>query len=229
MLALVSLMLAGCRRAGDSTSEDPGAVAADAGAVEAPVFDPARSPARWEIDGTTVAAAPALPPVLARALREHGRDPVEVQDHIIVDINDDAQLDALVLLPAASVAGAFDHLVMLSHGESVQIHELAGLVDGAVFAVAVIPLVDGPTLVAAGPRMGSCERGPIWWFLRPTGSLLEDVGSIAVEPHDCAEAVAEIVFEREEDGRVSGVAVRHGDAVVRHVWDASLGSFRVAE
>src|SRR5690606_31826487 len=140
---------------------------------------------RWIIDGTTVAADPSLPLPLARALREHGRASEEVQDRILYDLNDDGRLDAVVLLPAPEVAGAYDHLVLLSEGESVRVHAIAELVPGALFGAAVLPLVDGPTLVGVAPRLGGCTRGPQWSFLRPTGGLLEPVGSVRVDDYDC--------------------------------------------
>jgi hypothetical protein len=55
--------------------------------------------------------------------------------------------------------------------------------------------------------------------------LLEAVGRIAVEPYDCSVAKAEIVFVRGEDGRVSAVEQRHGEALTQYRWDAALGSF----
>jgi hypothetical protein len=186
-------------------------------------------PPRWVIDGSTLAEDSALPVELDRALRAHGRVREDVQDHIVVDLNDDGRLDAVVGLPAPAIAGAYDFLVLLSDGESVRVHALAQLMDGAIFTVAVLPLVDGPTLIAAGPRLGSCERGPSWSFLRPTGALLESVGRIAVEPYDCAVAKAEIVFVRGDDGRVLAIEQRHGEAVTRYRWDAALGSFAVIE
>lgn len=115
---------------------------------------------RWVIDGTTLAADPSLPTALDRALREHGRASEEVQDRILHDLNGDGQLDAVVLLPAAAVAGAYDHLVLLSEGDSIRVHAINELVPGANFSAAVVPLIDGPTLVAVAPRIGGCERGP---------------------------------------------------------------------
>ena len=175
-----------------------------------------------------MAADPTLPLALDRALREHGRAGEEVQDHIIFDLNSDGQLDAVVLLPAPAVAGAYDHLVLLSDGESIRTHVIAELVPGALFSAAVVPLVDGPTLVAVAPRLGGCERGPEWTFLRATGGLLEPVGSVRVDDYDCAVAEASVTFERDADGRVSAVVVRHGDAVTRHRWDPSVGSFVIS-
>jgi hypothetical protein len=186
-------------------------------------------PARWVIDGTTIADDSALPLELDRALREYGRLREDVQDHIVVDLNDDGRLDAVVGLPAPAITGAYDFLVLLSDGDAVRVHALAEMVDGATFTVAVVPLVDGPTLIAAAPRLGSCERGPSWAFLRPTGDLLEGVGRIAVEPFDCAVSKAEIVFVRREDGRVLEVEERHGKRATRYRWDAGLGSFSVVE
>lgn len=180
---------------------------------------------RWSIDGTTLAADPSLPAPLDRALREHGRASEEVQDRILHDLNGDGRLDAVVLLPAPSVAGSYDHLVLLSEGDSVRVHAVGELVSGALFSAAVIPLVDGPTLVAVAPRLGGCERGPEWTFLRPTGSLLEPVGSVRVDDYDCTVADASVDFERGEDGRVSAVVVRHGDSVKLYRWDGSVGSF----
>jgi hypothetical protein len=185
-------------------------------------------PLRWVIDGSTIAEDSALPLELDRALREHGRLREDVQDHVVVDLNDDGRLDAIVSLPALEITGAYDFLVLLSDGEAVRVHALEQLVDGAIFTVAVVPLVDGPTLIAAAPRLGSCERGPAWGFLRPTGVLLEGVGRIAVEPFDCAVSKAEIVFVRREDGRVSAVEQRHGQQLTRYRWDPALGSFAVA-
>jgi hypothetical protein len=185
-------------------------------------------PSRWAIDGGTMAGDSSLPLELDRALREHGRMREDVQDHIVVDLNDDGRLDAVVSLPAPAISGAYDFLVLLSDGDVIRVHTLAELVEGAIFTVAVLPLVDGPTLLAAGPRLGSCERGPSWVFLRPTGDLLEGVGRIAVEPYDCAVAEAEIVFVRGDDGRVSAIEQRHGEVVTRYRWDAALGSFAVA-
>jgi hypothetical protein len=186
-------------------------------------------PPRWVIDGGTVAEDSALPIELDRALREHGRLREDVQDHIVFDLNEDGRLDAVVGLPAPAISGAYDYLVLLSDGESVRVHVLAELVDEAIFAVAVLPLVDGPTLIAAGPRLGSCDHGPSWVFLRPTGALLEGVGRLAVEPYDCAVATAEIVFVRGEDGRVSAIEQRHDEAMTRYRWDAALGSFAVID
>jgi hypothetical protein len=182
-------------------------------------------PKRWAIDGSTIADDTALPVEIDRALRDHGRLREDVQDHIVVDVNDDGRLDAVVSLPAPAIAGAYDFLVLLSAGDDVRVHTLADLMDEAIFTVAVVPLADGPTLIAASPRLGSCDRGPSWTFLRPTGELLEAVGRIAVEPYDCAVAKAEIVFVRGDDGRVSTVEQRQGDAVTRYRWDAALGSF----
>jgi hypothetical protein len=224
--------LLGCRPA----TPEPGSVE-----PEPPPSDPAAErgaprnaddfgpPARWVIDGSTLAEDSALPLELDRALREHGRLREDVQDHIVVDLNDDGRLDAVVGLPAPAITGAYDFLVLLSDGDSVRVHVLAELVDGAIFTVAVVPLVDGPTLIAAAPRLGSCERGPAWAFLRPTGNLLEGVGRIAVEPFDCAAAKAEIVFSRREDGRVAEVLQRHGQQATRYRWDPGLGSFAVIE
>jgi hypothetical protein len=187
------------------------------------------APPRWVIDGSTIAEDSALPVELDRALREHGRLREDVQDHIVVDLNEDGRLDAVVGLPAPAISGAYDFLVLLSDGDSVRVHTLAELVDGAVFTVAVLPLVDGPTLIATAPRLGGCERGPSWSFLLPTGALLESVGRIAVEPYDCAVAKAEIVFVRGKDGRVSAIEQRHGDTLTRYRWDGALGSFAVLE
>src|SRR5262245_23187611 len=53
-------------------------------------------PSRWMIDGGTIAEDNALPLELDRALREHGRLREDVQDHIVVDLNDDGRLDAVV-------------------------------------------------------------------------------------------------------------------------------------
>jgi hypothetical protein len=186
-------------------------------------------PPRWVIDGGTIAGDSALPLELDRALREHGRMREDVQDHIVVDLNDDGRLDAVVGLPAPAISGAYDFLVLLSDNDAVRVHVLAELVDEAIFTVAVVPLVDGPTLIAVGPRLGSCERGPSWVFLLPTGALLEQVGRLAVEPYDCAVAKAEIVFLRGEDGRVSAVEQRHGELVTHYRWDAALGSFAVID
>ncbi|PRQ05816.1 hypothetical protein ENSA5_01360 [Enhygromyxa salina] len=229
LLAAPLLSLA-CGRGGqgDATVQPSGPVEASAPEGGDNLVNPAElgAPTRWEIDGTTIAEDPSLPLALDRALRDHGRRADEVQDHVVVDLNDDARLDAVLLLPAPAVAGAYDLLVLLSDGESIRVHEISELVDGASFAAAVVPIVDGPTLIAVGPRLGSCERGPEWSFLRPTGALLEGVGRIAVEPYDCAEAEASIEFLRDENGRVSAVELRHGQAVTRHVWDASVGSFK---
>jgi hypothetical protein len=186
-------------------------------------------PPRWVIDGSSLAQDSALPVELDRALREHGRAREDVQDHIVVDLNEDGRLDAVVVLPAPAISGAYDFLVLLSDGETVRVHVLGKLGDGSIFSVAVLPLVDGPTLIAAAPRLGSCERGPVWTFLRPTGALLESVGRIAVEPYDCAQASAEIAFVRGEDGRVSAIEQRHGEVVTRYRWDPALGSFAVLE
>lgn len=226
------IALLGCR----PSAPEPGSVepeqpqrdpAAERGAPRNPGdFGP---PARWVIDGSTIAEDSALPLELDRALREHGRVREDVQDHIVVDLNDDGRLDAVVGLPAPAIAGAYDFLVLLSDGDAVRVHVLAELVDGAIFTVAVVPLVDGPTLLAVAPRLGSCERGPSWAFLRPTGDLLEGVGTIVVEPFDCAVSKADIVFVRREDGRVSAIELQHGKRVTRYRWDAGLGSFAVID
>jgi hypothetical protein len=230
VLTFVSLAVFGCKGpAGGEGSATPEDFARSRAALEGEAQLPGPEdfgvPPRWQIDGTTVAEDPALPPALDRALREHGRRAEEVQDHVVVDLNGDGRLDAALLLPAPAIAGAYDHLVLLSEGESVRVHVLGDLTEGALFSLAVLPLVDGPTLIAVAPRLGSCERGPEWSFLRPTGDLLEPVGRIAVEPFDCAEAEAEIRFVRGEDGRVSAIEVRHGEVLTRYAWDASLGSF----
>lgn len=221
----LAVMLASCRR-----PETSSAIAQPVG--EATVESDASKPVvadeqtqRWVIDGTTLAADPSLPIPLDRALREHGRASEEVQDRILHDLNGDGQLDAVVLLPAPTVAGAYDHLVLLSDGTSVRVLAINELVPGASFSAAVVPLVDGPTLVAVAPRLGGCERGPEWTFLRPTGALLEPVGSVRVEDYDCAVADASVDFERGADGRVSAVVVRHGEAVKRYRWDGTVGSF----
>lgn len=226
---LLSVLALGCAGAPGRTDQASAAAPASSDAAAAPREpDAGPTPARWQIDGTSVAAAVALPQTLARALREHGREVEEVQDHLIADVNGDGALDAVVLLPAPAVAGAYDYLALLSSGESIRVHELAALVDGAIFAVALVPLVDGPTLIAAGPRLGSCERGPSWTFLRPTGDLLEAVGRLAVEPYDCAAAEASFEFLRGADGRVEAVELRHGEARTRYEWDATLGNWRRA-
>ena len=217
----------GCRRA---ASGEVGVTPEPAPAGEAPADQPLGPagfgvPPRWQIDGTTVAEDPSLPLALDRALRDHGRRADEVQDHIIVDLNGDGELDAVLLLPAPAVAGAYDHLVLLSDGGAIRVHELAKLVDVPGFAAAVVPLVDGPTLVAVAPRIGSCERGPSWSFLRPTGAMLERVGTINVESYDCAEAEASFEFIREPSGDVRAVELRHGDVLTRYLWDPSVGSF----
>jgi hypothetical protein len=209
---------------GDEAGE-AGEPEADATALDDTWTEPSGPPPRWEIDGTTIAADVRLPRALARALREHGRANEEVQDHILSDLNGDGILDAVLLLPAPAVAGAYDHLVLLSDGGEIRVHALAELVTGASFSVAVVPLVDGLTLVAVAPRLGGCERGPQWSFLRPTGGMLEPVGSVGVEDYDCAEAEASVEFERERDGRVTAVVVRHGPSTTRHRWDPSVGSF----
>lgn len=182
-------------------------------------------PPRWEIDGTTIAVDPSLPLELDRALREHGRLREDVQDHIVVDINDDGRLDAVVSLPAPAIAGAYDFLVLLTDGDSVRVYTVEQLVKEAPFTVAVVPLVDGPTLIAASPRLGACERGPGWTFLRPTGGLLEIAGALVIAPYDCKKAkIAEIVFVRGEDGRVSTVELRHDDTLMRYQWDTAKDS-----
>ncbi|HLT39220.1 MAG TPA: hypothetical protein VK034_23210, partial [Enhygromyxa sp.] len=202
---------------------------ADPAAGIDPLAEPEGPPPRWSIDGTTLAADPSLPFALDRALREHGRASEEVQDHILWDLNGDGRLDAVVLLPAIGIAGAYDHLVLLSDGESIRVHALAELVAGPLFAAAVVPLIDGPTLVAVAPRLGGCERGPEWSFLRPTGALLEPVGSVRIDDYDCAVADASIRFDRDDDGRVGTVTVRHGDAVTQYRWDPSVGSFMTGD
>ncbi|KIG12889.1 hypothetical protein DB30_00910 [Enhygromyxa salina] len=228
-LSLGLLGSTGCHRGqpGDASASPPHAAAAAASEAEGAGVDPGNFgvPARWQIDGTTVAEDPSLPLELARALRDHGRRADEVQDHVIVDLNGDAELDAVLLLPAPAVAGAYDHLVLLSEGGSIRVHDLGELVDIPGFAVAVVPLVDGPTLVAVAPRIGSCERGPSWSFLRPTGAMLEGVGTIGVEPYDCAVADASLEFVRAAGGQVSAVELRHGEVLTRYVWDRSVGSF----
>lgn len=227
-LALGSVSLAGCRR---DAVPDPVADAPAPAPVDEPdlVGDPEGPPPRWVIDGTTLAADPRLPVDLDRALREHGRASEEVQDHILVDLNGDLVLDAVVLLPAPAVAGAYDHLVLLSDKQAIRVHALAELVPGASFSVAVVPLVDGPTLIAVAPRIGGCERGPEWSFLRVTNDLLEPVGAVRIDDYDCGEGEASIELEREPDGRVSAVVVQRSSGVVRHRWDASVGSFVVAD
>lgn len=218
----------GCRgaQAGDASVEPMAGVAVEDQPLDA-VVDPADfgAPPRWQIDGTTVAEDPSLPLALDRTLREFGRRADEVQDHVIVDLNGDGELDAVLLLPAPAVAGAYDHLVLLSDGADLRVHELAPLVDVPGFAVAVVPLVDGPILIGVAPRIGGCERGPSWSFLRPTGAMLERVGSVSVEPYDCAVAEASIVFVRGARGEVSALELRHGDVITRYVWDPSVGSF----
>lgn len=230
LLLLGGLGPLGCRRAGpDDASAAPHADAAAATTSEAQAagLDPAGfgAPPRWQIDGTTVAEDPSLPLDLDRALRDHGRRADEVQDHVIVDLNGDGELDAVLLLPAPAVAGAYDQLVLLSDGGAIRVHELAKLVDVPSFSVAVVPLVDGPTLIAVAPRIGGCERGPSWAFLRPTGAMLERVGSVSVEPYDCAVAEASIEFIRDASGAVSAIERRHGEVLTRYVWDPSVGSF----
>jgi hypothetical protein len=229
----LAITLMSCRRpeAGSEISQPVGEPKVEAAASDPsdPIdqLDPEGQPPRWVIDGTTLAADPSLPVALDRALREHGRASDEVQDRILYDLNGDAQLDAVVLLPALAVAGVYDHLVLLSGGDSVRVHSINELVPGASFSAAVIPLVDGPTLVAVAPRLGGCERGPEWTFLRPTGALLELVGTVRVEDYDCAVADASVGFERGDDGRVAAVVVRHGPSLQRYRWDGSVGSFAV--
>jgi hypothetical protein len=237
MLALAAATAVfGCHRDAASPGEIPGAAGGEAREPEAGATasdewtEPSGAPPRWVIDGTTMAADPRLPRALARALREHGRANEEVQDHILSDLNGDGILDAVLLLPAPAVSGAYDHLVLVSDGNEVRVHTLAALVPGASFSVAVVPLVDGPTLVAVAPRLGGCERGPQWSFVRATGGMLESVGSVRVDDYDCAEFEheASVEFEREADGRVTAVVVRRGPTTTRHHWDPSVGSF-VAE
>lgn len=225
----LAVMLTSCRRpeAGSEIAHPVGEPNVESDATEpTPVSE---QPSRWVIDGTTLAADPSLPIPLDRALREHGRASDEVQDRILHDLNGDGQLDAVVLLPAPAVVGAYDHLVLLSDGNAVRVHVIAELVPGASFSAAVIPLVDGPTLVGVAPRLGGCERGPEWTFLRPTGGLLEPVGSVRVDDYDCAVADASVGFERGDDGRVSAVVVRYGETLTRYRWDGSVGSFTVAK
>lgn len=225
-LTALALALVGCHRpdvASDAVQPAP------ALASEPPPANHTGPPSRWVIDGTTLAADPRLPPGLDRALREHGRASEEVQDHILFDLNGDGELDAVVLLPAPTVAGAYDHLVLLSAGESIRVHTITELVAGASFSAAVVPLVDGPTLVAVAPRLGGCERGPEWTFLRPTGDTLELVGSVRVDDYDCAVADASVALVREADGQVSAVELRHGGRVTLYQWDSSVGSFAVVE
>jgi hypothetical protein len=222
----LGLALFGCRRAGDSAPVEPAPEPELSASVTSDkLADPAGPPPRWVIDGTTLADDPSLPLALDRALRDFGRASEDVQDHILADLNGDARLDAVVLLPAPAVVGAYDHLVLLSEGERAKVHVIAEMVPGASFSAAVVPLVDGPTLVGVAPRIGGCERGPEWTFLRPTGAMLESVGSVRVEDYDCAVAEASIEFDRAQDGRVAAVIVRHGDAITRYRWDAALGSF----
>jgi hypothetical protein len=229
LVAALALAFAGCRT--DAGPEPRAPMTTDAEPVESapPRPDPEGPPPRWAIDGTTVAADPRLPLALERALREHGRLADEVQDHILVDLNDDGRLDAVLLLPTAAVAGAYDLLVLLSVGESIRVHPTAELIPGASFAAAVLPLVDGPTLVAVAPRLGGCERGPQWSFLRVTGDLLEPVGSVRVDDYDCATVEASIEFVRAADGSVSAVELRRGEALTVYRWDGGVGSFAVAE
>jgi hypothetical protein len=223
----LAIVLTSCQRAGSEITQPDGEPEVEAESVEP--SNSAEQPARWVIDGTTLASDPSLPLPLDRALRAHGRASEEVQDRIIHDLNGDGQLDAVVLLPAPALAGADDYLVLLSEGEAIRVHAIAELVPGASFSAAVLPIVDGPTLVGVAPRIGGCERGPEWTFLRPTGALLEPVGSVRVEDYDCAVADASVEFERASDGQVSAVVVRHGDGVKRYRWDASVGSFVVVE
>ncbi len=226
----LALLLAGCRPGVgvEPPPEPPAEASASTQAPVAALADPLGPPPRWVIDGTTLAADPSLPLALDRALREFGRAGEEVQDHILFDLNGDARLDAVVLLPAPNIAGAYDQLVLLSDGEAIRVHDVATLIPGASFAATVVPLVDGPTLVGLGPRLGGCERGPEWTFLRPTGALLEPVGSVRVDDYDCAVAEASVEFERDADAGVTAIVVRHGEAITRYVWDSALGSFTVA-
>lgn len=225
----LGLGLSACRRSEDSAAARPEPEPAPESTTmsSTELAGPAGPPTRWVIDGTTLAANPRLPLALDRALRGFGRASEEVQDHILYDLNGDAQLDAVVLLPAPAVAGAYDHLVLLSDGDAFEVHAIAELVAGASFSAIVVPLVDGPTLIGVAPRIGGCERGPEWTFLRPTGGLLETVGSVRIEDYDCSVAEASIDFERRDDGTVSAVIVRHGDALTRYRWDPALGSFAV--
>lgn len=226
----LGVVLASCGRSpGSGDSAAAARAPSSAGAEPAAAADHTGPPARWLIDGTSLAADPRLPAPLDRALRGHGRASEEVQDHIVFDLNGDGELDAVVLLPAPTVAGAYDHLVLLSAGESIRVHAVAELVGGPSFSVAVLPLVDGPTLVAVAPRLGGCARGPKWTFLRPTGDTLEQVGSVGVDDYDCAVAEAAVEFVREADGQVSAVELHHGEAVTRYRWDSSVGSFAAME
>lgn len=221
------LTLGACPRTQTAESVDPSEQpeASD----PAPLSDPVGQSSRWLIDGTTLAADPRLPLHLDRALREHGRASEEVQDYILHDLNGDGELDAVALLPAPAVAGVYDILVLLSIGKQISVHSTAELLAGATFSAAIVPLLDGPTLVAVAPRLGGCERGPEWSFLRPTGDLLELVGSIRVEDYDCAVAEASVEFVRTAEGQVSAVELHHGDRVTRYRWDSSVGSFAVTD
>ncbi|PRQ07169.1 hypothetical protein ENSA7_31840 [Enhygromyxa salina] len=218
----------GCRRAqSNDASARPPAASSPATPTGSAQPDPSElgEPARWSIDGTTVAEDPSLPLTLDRALRDHGRRGDQVQDHVIADLNGDGELDAALLLPAIAVAGAYDHLILLSDSGAIRVHDVAELVDVPPFAITIVTLVDGPTLIAVAARIGGCERGPGFSFLRPTGAMLEHVGSIRVEPYDCAAAEASVEFVRAASGQVSAVELRHGDALTRYVWDRSVGSF----
>lgn len=233
LVLVAALALGGCARRGPSQDPEPAIGARGEARASTQATSGAREqdfgpPERWTIDGTTLAETPSLPPALAEALRAAGRSPELIQDRVVYELNGDGRLDAVVLTPVAGVAGSYELLIVLSAGEEVQVHDATEFVDEPMFAISVVPLVDGPTLVALAPRIGPCDRGPSWTFLRPTGALLERVARIAVDDYDCAEAEAEIELLRRADGRVEGVELRHGERVELHRWDGSLGSFTTA-
>lgn len=234
-LVLLGSGAIGCRAQAEADPPLPRRVTP--AAIDAPEYP--ELPPRWTINGGTVADQPALPEPLAARLRAAGYEAAAVQDHILVDLNGDGRRDAVVLLVSLDAPGGFEAVALLSEGEAVELrsiaeiiaHNEAGSAAGSwpIYALSVVPLVDGPTLIAAAPRPGSCERGPIWSFIRVTGTLLEPVGRLAIEPYDCAAAVGEIEFERGPAGEVTSVVVRHGDARREHSWDAVNGSFVIRE
>ena len=235
VFACVALLGSGCRPR--SEPERPLPKRIEPSAIAEPEH-PA-IPLRWTIDGSTIADEPALPSALERALRAGGREPSAVQDHVIVDLNGDGRRDALVLLIAVEAAGGFEALVLLSEGERIELRSLAEFVaanegeagDWPIYALSVLPMREGPTLIAAAPRPGPCEQGPLWSFVRVSGTLLEPAGRVAIEPYDCARDhdEAAIEMQRDEQGRVGALELRHRGVQTRLTWDAAIGGFAASK
>lgn len=170
--------------------------------------------ARQAIDGTTLAADLIVPAHLAEALRAIAVEPVTLQDLLRFDLNGDGRLDLLALRPGAV---DFEQFVVLSDGDGAVAHVLEAADAG--FGLAIVQLVDGPTLVAATPRGEGCGTR----LFLVTAAALDPAGTLGAD--GCRRAT----IERDDDGRVRGFVVETAAGEQRWRWNEGLAALELTD